>query len=144
MKWIQRHLGRRGAALLFFCLLDLAIAWSLVDPKLTPLLRAAPSYSYIVRYTLWSHGPLWIWAAVWANVGLVCGAAAWRRGHDSVAFALAILLKLVWAGMFLAAWLTGQAHGAWLTATIWAGFAAFVGVIAGWPEPLERAPEPPQ
>jgi len=138
--WIKRHLGRRGSSLLFFCLIDLIIAWSLINPATTPLLRRSLSYSYIVRYTFFDHGPLWGWAGAWIIVGLICGVSAWLKERDAIAFALAIAMKIIWSGMFLAAWILMHAQGAWILGMTWAGFAAFVGIIAGWPEPIEHPP----
>jgi hypothetical protein len=125
--WLQRTLGRRGAALLFFGQLDLVVAWSLVDPLSSAPLKAAPTYRVLVAVA-----PLWAWALLWAAVGVVCLIQAWRRS-DRLAFGLAIMLKVAWALAMFAAWPLGAPRG-WIGGEVWLTLAAFVAVLAGWPE----------
>lgn len=135
IRWTRTHLGRRGAALLFFAILDLTFAWSLLDPQATVLVRMAPLYRVVVQ-----TAPLWVWGLAWGVVGLLCAIQAWRR-RDAVAFAAVIMLKITWGGAIAAAGLLYGAPRAWISATIYFSLAAFVGVISGWPEPLDQPPE---
>ena len=135
MSWIRRHLGRRGAALLFFAILDLTFAWSLLDPENPALIRMAPLYRVIVQ-----SAPLWVWGVAWGVVGLLCAVQAWQR-RDAVAFTAVIMLKLTWGSAIMAAGILYDAPRAWVAAMIYLALAAFVGVISGWPEPLDQPPE---
>lgn len=131
--WIHRHLGRRGAALLFFAFLDGAVAWSLVQPETAAAAHALPSYEVLVRV------PFTVWAAVWSLVALFCFVQAWLQ-RDQVAFGLVIALKLVWgSGLLAGVILAGMIRGI-ISAAIYLSLAAFVGVIAGWDEPMEKPP----
>jgi len=120
---LMHRLGRRGAALTFFGILDLAIAASLVGP-VAPTTRAAAELM----------SP-WAWAGLWASVAALCFVGAWVR-WDHYAFTAAIAMKVIWSGEVLASWLLYDAQRGWLGAVVWAAFAAFIAVIAGWPEPV--------
>lgn len=134
-RWIRRHLGRRGAALLFFAFLDGVVAWSLAQPETAALAKATPNYAVLI------HVSLTIWTAVWALVAAACFVQAWQR-RDQFAFGLVIALKLIWGCAILAAIVITNTPRSIPGAAIYLSLAAFVAVIAGWPEPLE-SPEPP-
>ena len=125
---LAHRLGRRGAALLWIGFLDLVIGWSLVDPVSRPLVRHAPIYHAAFQLAAPS-----VWAALWAAAGLVCLVQAPMR-LDRVGFACAIAVKLTWALLITVSWLADGAVRGWLSAVVWYTFAAFIGVIAGWPE----------
>lgn len=124
------RVGRRGAALLFFTLLDLIYCWGLLDiPRpLTPL------------YAWMNHVlPLDAWAFCWGAVGLVCLFFAFRL-YDTPAFMAAVGLKVAWGLLALFGWLAGAIDRGYISAVVWLGFAAFVFLIAGGIPPA--APRP--
>jgi hypothetical protein len=127
----RARVGRRGAALLFFALLDVIYGHSLT--QLTPA-EVYDSETY--RY-LSSLLPMTGWAVVWVSVGIVCAVQAPRRS-DRLAFAAASALKVVWGSLQLLGWMVGEIPRGWVVATIWLAFAAFVQVIAGWDESSRR------
>lgn len=117
---IQR-VGRRGAALLFFALLDFVYCYALLNPP-----QPMPQ-TYLWPQTLL---PLWVWAMCWATVGLLCLVYAFQR-WDTAAFTAATGLKVMWSLLALFGWLSGAIDRGWLSAVIWFGFALFVYLIAG-------------
>ena len=115
------RIGRRGAALLFFTLLDLVYCLSLLtSPR--PL---SPLYTWMDTLV-----PLPAWAAVWGTVGTVCLWYAFRA-YDTPGFMAAVALKVAWGLNALLGWLTGAVPLGYVSAVIWLAFAAFVHLIAG-------------
>lgn len=127
LAWLSRTVGRRGATLLTLAVVDLVIGGLLINPDLHDQTVRVPSYQLI------AHVPLQVWGAVWIAVGLVCGVQAWMR-TDRLAFGLAIMIKLLWGGLILGAWLWKGAPLAWAGAVVWYALAAWVAISAGWPE----------
>ena len=131
MRRAARHMGRRvghrGSALLFFAILDLIYGFSLLAPSR----EARRSASLRLAADI---APLWAWAALWTAVGLICLWFAFRR-RDSVAFAFAIGIKVLWGLTSLGGWLFVGLDRGYVSATVWLAMAAFVGIIASWPEP---------
>lgn len=125
--WITKRLGRRGATLLTLATVDLVIGTLLINPGLHAQTVRTPAYRLIV------YVPLQVWGAAWIAVGLVCGISAWRRS-DRLAFGLAIMIKLLWGGLILGAWLFKGATLAWAGAVVWFALAAWVAISSGWPE----------
>jgi hypothetical protein len=126
---VLRRIGRRGAALLFFALLDLVYAYALLTAP-RPL---TPFYD-------WMDGiiPLPGWAACWAAVGLICLAFAFAA-RDTVAFMAAVALKVGWGLPAFFGWLGGAVPLGYLSAVIWLAFAAFVYLIAGGIPPAPQS-----
>jgi hypothetical protein len=81
--------------------------------------------------------PLGVWAAMWGAVGLLCLAQAFMSS-DRVAFAAAMLIKVVWGVVQLIGWFMADLPRGYVSAAVWLALAAFVHVIAGWPEPPRR------
>jgi hypothetical protein len=125
----RTRIGRRGAALLFFTLLDLVYGYALwVAPR--PL---SPLYAWMDRLM-----PLPMWAAVWVAVGLICLVFAFMV-HDTAAFMAAVALKVAWGGPALVGWVTGDVPLGYMAAVIWLAFAAFVYLVAGGIPPAIRS-----
>jgi hypothetical protein len=122
---IRARIGRRGASLAFFALVDLiyasALAWA-------PPQTAQGSYAFLGTIL-----PLWAWAVPWALVGLLCALQTFSS-EDRPAFTAASALSVGWSVLHLTGWMVGVIPRGFVTAAVWAGFAAFVQVIAGWPE----------
>lgn len=127
---IASRVGRRGAALLFFFLLDSVYAYGLLTAP-RPLV---PFYAWMAALM-----PLWAWAACWGAVGLICLAYVFRT-YDTVAFMSAVALKVAWGGLALFGWLAGLVDRGYLSAVVWLGFAAFVFLIAGGIPPAPTRP----
>ena len=123
---LRHRVGRRGACLLFFALLDAIYAASLTSAP------ASDTYQFLD-----SLMPLTWWAGVWACVGGMCVIQAFQH-TDRVAFAAASALKVVWGLAQLIGWAFGDIPRGYVAATIWLALAAFVQVIAGWQEPSRR------
>jgi len=123
----RHRVGRRGAGLLFFALLDLVYAYSLLAP--TDAARNSESFRFIADIL-----PLWGWAIAWAAVGVTCLVQAFAA-HDRVGFAAAMGLKVLWGVLFLLGGLVAGLERGYVSAAIWLTFAAWIGVIATWPEP---------
>jgi hypothetical protein len=122
---ITHRIGRRGCFLLFLALMDGLIAYSM-----TPFAVVAklPTYAYLAQYL-----PIQAWAGIWAGVGAVCGVQAFAR-RDHFAFTLAVALKLVWATLYLAAWVDAGVPRGWVGAVLFYGFGGVTAIIASWPE----------
>lgn len=128
---LRHRIGHRGAALLFFALVDLVYATSLAGAPAET--RAAPSYVFLEGIL-----PLPVWAALWGAVGLACLVQAFMV-HDRPAFVAASCLKVCWGSLYMAGWLIGEIPRGYVSAVIWLVFGGFVQVIASWPEPVRRA-----
>lgn len=128
--WVRHRVGYRGLALLFFALVDIVYAISLAT--LPPETSLQPAFVFLARVA-----PLPVWAAVWALVGVVCLGGAFAE-RDRVAFAFASLLKVAWGCLHLAAFVVGEIPRGYVSAVVWLAFAAFVHLIAVWPEPPRR------
>jgi hypothetical protein len=120
------RVGRRGAALLFFALLDLIYAFSLAFPSAPA--RHTGTLAYIAGIA-----PLWAWAALWATVGLACCYGAFRP-RDRTAYALAAGLKVLWGATFLAGWIFAGIDRGYVSAAVWLPMAGWVYIISTWPE----------
>lgn len=118
---LTQRIGRRGAALLFFTMLDFVYCYAL----LTAAQPLAAFYEWMD-----SKVPLTAWAVVWGGVGLICLVYAFRT-YDTVAFMAAVALKVAWGLFALFGWIAGEVDRGYVSAVIWLGFAAFVYLIAG-------------
>lgn len=118
---IDQRIGRRGAALLFFALLDGVYALALLTAP-RPL----------TAFYEWMNGimPLSWWAACWAAVGAICLVFAFTI-RDTPAFMAAVALKVGWGLPAFFGWTSGMVPLGYLSAVIWLAFAAFVYLIAG-------------
>jgi hypothetical protein len=125
LSWIERHVGRRGAFLLFLALVDLLYGYS--------QLTTPTSIVEVFSSTTWG----WIWIGI--GVVLTAGAFVHR---DRAAFGLAAFIKAAWAGMWVDVWIS-DAHvpRAWVSVVIWGAFAGVVLVVSTWPEvhPAQRS-----
>lgn len=128
LRKLTRQIGRRGACLLFLAILDLLYAYSLYE---TPLKQR--TFDLLLPYQ--------VWAMIWLAVGITCLNQAFMR-VDRVAFSLAVGLKLAWGGALGAVWLTHPSADprGWVVVPIYWGFAAFVAIVASWPELPEGGP----
>lgn len=126
--WGRRHIGRRGASLLFFATLDLIYAVSLANPDTAS--RSGPQLTWLAGLA-----PLWVWASLWATVAMICGWHAFRR-YDRMGFTAAIVIKVLWGVASFGGWAVGGVDRGYVAAAIWLAFAAFVWVIGGWPEDI--------
>ena len=124
------RIGRRGAALLFFALLDAVYCYSL-------LTAPRPLSSFYAWMD--SIAPLVVWAACWGGVGLVCLWFAFCR-YDTPAFVAAVALKVAWGLLSLLGQIVGAADRGYLSAVIWLAFAWFVSLIAGGIPPAIARP----
>lgn len=122
-------IGRRGASLLFFAMLDFIYGYSLADPP------AESAQSTTTRFIA-TVAPLSVWATLWIAVGLVCLICAFRV-RDRLAFAAAVGLKVLWGGTFLVGWMIAGLDRGWLASAIWLALALFAFIISSWPEPPE-------
>lgn len=127
MKNLFLKVGRRGAVLLFFALLDFVYAYGLLTPTAETLRNS--TYMFIGRF-----GTVQLWAALWAIAGVFCLVNAFRQ-KDSAGFTAAIAIKILWGLLFLMGWLIGAVDRGYLATTIWLGFAALLFLILSWPEP---------
>jgi hypothetical protein len=128
-----RVVGRRGACLLFFALLDFVYGLSLSQPAAA----MAPTTRFVA-----SIAPLPWWAGLWISVGVICLAGAFAHRLDRAAFCAAAGIKTLWGGVLLLGWAISDVTRGWVSAAVWCAFAALVVVLAGWPEPITFADRP--
>lgn len=120
-----RHIGRRGAALLFLAEVDVFYAASLLWPS--PAAARTPTNRYFATIM-----PLDAWAGLWALVGVICIVYAFRH-HDRVGFVAAMGIKILWSLFALLGMVTAGVPVS--TPAIWISFAGFVWLISGWRDP---------
>jgi hypothetical protein len=125
---LPQRIGRRGAALLFFTLLDFVYCLSL----LTSARPMSPLHAWMNAVA-----PLTAWAACWGTVGTICLWYAFRT-YDTPGFMCAVGLKVAWGLNALFGWIAGQVPLGYVSAVIWLAFAAFVFLIAGGIPPAVR------
>lgn len=118
---LAERIGRRGAALLFFALLDVVICFGVLNAP-RPL---APTYAWMAGIM-----PLWLWAACWGAVAVLCLVSAFLDS-DTPAFVAAIGIKVAWGLLSLFGWAVGAVDRGYVSAGIWLAFAALVYLIAG-------------
>lgn len=121
-RWL-RSLGRRGATLLFFGLVDIIISWSLLSapPVASNLLLLPPD----------------VWAIAWAFTGAVSVTLAWVTApKDAFAFALGAAVKVFWGTAYLYAFFHHDVYRAWVSTLIWWAFATHILITSGWAEPV--------
>jgi hypothetical protein len=125
------RIGRRGAALLSFTLVDIIWGYGLLTAP-RPLM---PFYAWVDAIF-----PLPLWAAVWWLVAAICLFYAFRV-HDTVGFMAAVALKVAWGLTALFGWIAGAIDRGYLSTAYWLIFAAFVFLIAGGiPPAVRRSP----
>lgn len=124
MNFLLRQVGRRGAALLFFAMLDGVYAYSLLYPPA----NLGASLRFVTTFA-----PLHVWGMLWAAVGLTCLINAFRI-RDRAGFAAAMIVKVVWGLLYLIGALQGVER-AYVGAALWLSMGAWVAIIGSWPEP---------
>lgn len=118
---LLQRVGRRGAALLFFTLLDIVYCLYLLTAP-TPL---TPLNAWMDTVM-----PLAAWAACWGAVGAICLWFAFCV-YDTPGFTAAVALKVAWGMTSLVGWVSGAVPTGYVSGVIWLAFAAFVFLIAG-------------
>lgn len=131
-KKLLQRIGRRGAALLFFAMLDIVYAVSLAFPPEEAKLSA--TFKFIKNVA-----PLAVWATLWCAIGLVCLVGAFQY-RDRWAFTAAMGLKTLWGVTFLLGWILMGLERGYVSAIIWLAMAGWVYIISTWPEPPLRDP----
>ncbi len=119
--------GRRGAALIGFGIVDVIYGASLIQPS--------GSIPNATARWFGSIGPMSLWVALWWAVALVCFMSAICKSRDGWGFAAAIALKIWWVLLCFVGWRSGEVSSG--AVGVWFGFTYFVGLIAGWPEPSD-------
>ncbi len=123
----HRHVGRRGAALIGFGIVDAVYGASLISHS-----GVVPNATARWFETI---GPMWLWVGLWWAVAVFCFASAVVTTRDVWGFLAAIGLKVWWVILCFAGWRSGEVGlGA---VGLWFGLAYFAALFAGWPEPAE-------
>lgn len=125
-----RHVGRRGAFLIFLALLDVVLGYAIVQPLPFGLTRAA-LYQPFVEIM-----PLQAWAAWWMATGVLAGiAAVWTRLRP-VAFGAGALIKIAWSLGYLIGWVerVPAFSRGYQTAAIYLSFGLVTLLISSWRE----------
>ena len=125
MRRLRRRVGQRGAVLLLLAMIDLVYGGTMLPGN------TAVSKTYAFADTIW---PLPVWGAAWVLVGVVCMVQAFQD-WDYIAYACAQLIKVMWATVGIAGWITHQIAYGQLTCVIWVGAAGIVCVVSRWAEP---------
>lgn len=127
---LVRHIGRRGAYLLFLSLIDLVLGYALIQPLPLGLSRQAVYQPFVEIM------PLPAWVLCWfVTAALTALAALWHRARPAV-FGAAALLKTGWGAGYLAGWLGHYPlyTRGYQTASIFVAFALMTLLISGWRE----------
>lgn len=118
--------------MLFFSFLDLVYGIGFFLPS--PQLKTNPGFVWLASVL-----PLWVWGTIWASVGTLLAIYAFRQ-KDSLAWAIAMTIKVIWGALYFLGALLATPHldRGMITSTIWFGLAGLVAVISSWPEPDVR------
>lgn len=125
MAKLWHQIGRRGATLLLFSLVDLTLSYSMFS--ITPAVAKASYQGHQLMF------PLQAWGYMWLLAALVLAINAFRR-DDRLGFAVAMGVKVVWASGFFISYIIFGIPRAVIGACLWTFFAAWLFLIAGWPE----------
>ena len=127
LRRLVHRVGRRGTTLLFLSLVDITVALGLftIDDYGPSVARYYAGMALLL--------PLHTWGYVWLATAGLLGVQAFMR-NDRVAFAVAALIKQLWACGYLATWLYFGVDRAWISAVIYLAFSFFVLMISGWRE----------
>lgn len=129
MRWLAKHVGRRGAFLAFLALLDYLYGYSILS---TPVPQR--------RLDLFL--PFHVWGIIWIAVGIVCTTGVFMR-FDFLQFMAASAIKIAWSLIYVKLWLADNVPRSWVSSVIWAAFAFTVVLVSGWPEPPPKLPPLP-
>lgn len=121
------RVGNRGSVLIFFGTVDLVYAVSLSAPSQQT--RQAPLFVWLA-----SIAPMWVWAATWGVVGVICWWEAFQR-RDGTGYASAICLKVFWGLVCAGGWLLGGVDRGYVSAALFLCQAWVLWKISGWAEP---------
>jgi hypothetical protein len=123
MRLLDRtRLGVRGAFLLGLAEVDLVYGAGLLFPSGET--RASSAYAWRQEFM-----PTETWGVIWMLVGVFLITQAWAR-RDRAAYAVAIIIKLVWVVVALGSWIAGPVSQGWQTAGLFFGFAAVTFVMS--------------
>lgn len=120
---LTRRVSRRGACLLFYGMLGLSFAISLMHP--------APNLTNLYAALFL---PLWAWALLWLVTGLVCLVYAFIPHRDRIAFTVMSGAIALWSLIALAGAVTGYNPRGWFGAIVFLAFGAKIYIIGGWPD----------
>lgn len=70
--------------------------------------------------TVEAFAPLWVWAIVWITGGSIAVICALLRRWMSLGVGLIVGLPVMWAVLYLGAWITGESRGGYVTALTYA------------------------
>ncbi len=123
----HQRVGRRGAALIGFGIVDVVYGASLIQTSSDIPNATARWFASI--------GPIGLWVTLWWLVALICFASAAIPDRNGWGFSAAIALKIWWVLLCFAGWRSGEVSIG--SVGVWFGFTYFVALIAGWPEPSD-------
>jgi len=132
-RFLRERVGRRGQFLVYAGIVTTLIGYGYVaDP-----LQRHPGV-HVVHDLV---PPPW-WGVSWMLCGVIGISFAWARkpGRDRLGYAALMLMPSLQAGSYATSWVLhlfhqpGDPRGIF-TALLFIGFARFIGLVAGWPEP---------
>lgn len=125
---IWHRIGRRGATLLMFALVDFTMGYNMLTVP-----KEIVDRSYIGHTTML---PLEVWACLWIATACVLVVHAFRI-DDRIGFAAAMGIKLLWAIGFCVSLFVFQSPRALIGLVLWVVIAGWLFLVAGWPEAQE-------
>lgn len=128
---VAARVGRRGCALLFFTLLGASFGLSLAVPSRQATSQVTVFASHVL--------PLKVWAALWLTAGIMALVYAFRQ-FDAPGFLATQAVTTAWALVAFGSWLFGHTERGWVSGLLFLALAAWIYVIATWPEPVTERP----
>lgn len=125
MEKLWHRIGRRGATLLLFSMVDVTIAYSMLSVP-----TALANSTYLGHRLIF---PLHVWAYIWLGAAAVLFINAFRK-DDRIGFGVAMGIKMLWACGFLTSFFLFNVPRAIIGACMWGLFAGWLFLVAGWPE----------
>jgi hypothetical protein len=123
---LRHRIGHRGAFLLAIGIYDLFYGYYLAtggNIQAVPLIGEKP------------------WGWIWITIGLLLIAGAFTK-KDAIFFALAILIKGIWALEFFRLDYEVHVPGDWIRGVYWVALSAAILAVAWWPEPTRPVTPP--
>lgn len=141
----RRLSGKRAQFLLVHAALYACLGFSYVTIQPSERSSRAMAFSWLPSYLpIWVVGWIWIIAAL---IALFTAIESHPPRSDRIGFMALTAVPIVWSLMFLISWVTAlvgdRGSTAWVSASIYAGYATIVLIVSSWPNPINIDRLPP-
>jgi hypothetical protein len=132
---LRRFSGKRSKFLIIHAVVYTLIGYSYISINPPTGSTRAATFAWLPDwFPTGMVGWAWVIAAAFA---LWSSVERTPPRSDRLGFAALVAMSLCWAMMFLISWIKGHAPTGWVSAAVYAGYAAVIMLIASWPNPVQ-------